>query len=113
MNCGLRVQDIGEFALIRELQASLPEHVRASDAVPLGIGDDAAAWHPSAGATSVITTDTMIEEIHFRLDWTDWRSLGHKMLAVNLSDIASMGASPVLATQCSGWTPTARLRRRG
>jgi thiamine-monophosphate kinase len=97
VNSGLRVQDIGEFSLIRELQASLPEHIRASEAVPLGIGDDAAAWHPSAGATSVITTDTLIEEIHFRLAWTDWRSLGHKMLAVNLSDIAGMGATPILA----------------
>lgn len=92
-----RVQDIGEFGLIAALQASLPERVRASDAVPLGIGDDAAAWRPTPGMTSVISTDTLIEEIHFRLDWTDWRSLGHKILAVNLSDIASMGATPLLA----------------
>jgi thiamine-monophosphate kinase len=93
----LLVQDVGEFGLIAALQESLPEHVRASQSVPLGIGDDAASWIPSPGTTSVITTDTLVEDIHFRLDWTDWRSLGHKMLAVNLSDVASMGATPVLA----------------
>jgi thiamine-monophosphate kinase len=97
MSSNILVRDIGEFALIAALRESLPEHVRASDAVPLGIGDDAAAWQPADGMTSVITTDTLIEEIHFRLDWTDWRSLGHKMLAVNLSDIAGMGATPILA----------------
>lgn len=97
MSRDLLVQEIGEFGLIAALQASLPEHVRASEAVPLGIGDDAASWIPAPGTTSVITTDTLVEAIHFRLDWTDWRSLGHKMLAVNLSDVASMGATPVLA----------------
>lgn len=91
------VGDIGEFGLIAALQASLPENVRASIAVPLGIGDDAAAWRPTPGMVSVVSTDTLIEEIHFRLDWTDWRSLGHKMIGVNLSDIASMGATPLLA----------------
>ncbi len=91
-----RVRDIGEFGLIAALQASLPENVRASDAVPLGIGDDAAAWWPTPGMTSVISTDTLVEDLDFRLDWTDWRSLGHRMLAVNLSDIASMGATPLL-----------------
>ncbi len=91
-----RVGDIGEFGLIAALHASLPESVRASDAVPLGIGDDAAAWRPTPGMTSVISTDTLVEHLDFRLDWTDWRSLGHRMLAVNLSDIASMGATPLL-----------------
>lgn len=90
------VRDVGEFGLIAALQASLPASIRSSDAVPLGIGDDAAAWQPTPGMTSVITTDTLVEEIHFRLDWTDWRSLGHRALAVNLSDVASMGAKPVL-----------------
>lgn len=98
MTGDIRVRDIGEFGLISNLDAALPEAVRSSERVPLGIGDDAAVWHPAPGMQSVITTDTLVENIHFRLDWTDWASLGHKMLAVNLSDIASMGARPVLAT---------------
>lgn len=100
----LRARDVGEFGLIAALNAILPESVRANDQVELGIGDDAAIWAPTTGMSSVITTDTLIEERHFRLDWTDWRSLGHKMLAVNLSDIASMGATPVLATITLGLT---------
>lgn len=109
MNPDTRVRDIGEFGLITALQESLPEHVRSSEAVPLGIGDDAAAWRPSHGAISVITTDTLIEDIHFRLDWTDWRSLGFKMLAVNLSDVASMGAVPLLAVITLGLTGDERV----
>jgi thiamine-monophosphate kinase len=94
----VRVRDAGEFGLIAALNAVLPPSVQANERVILGIGDDAAIWVPASGMTSVITTDTLIEGNHFRLDWTDWQSLGHKMLAVNLSDIASMGAKPVLAT---------------
>lgn len=93
-----RVREIGEFGLISALQEALPHPLRSTEAVPLGIGDDAAAWKPSPGTTSVITTDTLVEGNHFRLDWSDWRSVGFKMLAVNVSDIAGMGATPVLAT---------------
>lgn len=92
------VRDIGEFGLIARLQEALPDSVRVSERIDFGIGDDAAIWTPASGTSAVITTDTLVEKVHFRLDWTDWRSLGHKMLAVNLSDIAAMGASPVLAT---------------
>lgn len=94
----MRVRDLGEFALIDALLDVLPDSVRQSARVPLGIGDDGALWQPSQGTQSVITTDALVEGIHFRTDWTDWRSLGHKLLAVNLSDIAAMGARAVLAT---------------
>lgn len=99
-----RIRDVGEFGLIAALNSVLPHSARVNGRVTLGIGDDAAIWAPTSGTTSVITTDTLIEGRHFRLDWTDWRSLGHKMLAVNLSDIASMGAMPVLATITLGLT---------
>ncbi|HVL24093.1 MAG TPA: thiamine-phosphate kinase [Thermomicrobiales bacterium] len=104
-----RVRDIGEFGLIAELEAALPGPVRANERVDVGIGDDAAIWRPSDGLSSVITTDTLIEGNHFRLDWTDWRSLGHKMLAVNLSDVAAMGATAVLATVTLGLSGDERL----
>ncbi len=103
------VRDIGEFGLISRLDSVLPEATRTSASVPLGIGDDAAAWQPTPGMRSVITTDTLVEGNHFRLDWTDWKSLGHKMLAVNLSDIASMGGRPVLATVTLGLTGQERV----
>lgn len=102
------VADIGEFALIDRLAAALPPVARTGS-VALGIGDDAAVWEPTPGTVSVITTDSLVEAIHFRLDWTDWRSLGFKALAVNLSDIAAMGAAPLLATITLGLRGTERV----
>ena len=97
MSHGRGVSDIGEFGLIEALGRSLPAHVRAGAALEIGIGDDAAVWQPTAGEKIVLTTDSLVEDIHFRLDWTDWESLGHKILAVNVSDLAAMGAVPRLA----------------
>lgn len=104
-----RVSDIGEFGLIAQLDAALPNEVRRSGALELGIGDDAAVWRPSPGASVVITTDSMVEEVHFRLDWTDWESLGHKALAVNVSDLAAMGAAPKLAVVTLGLRGSERV----
>src|SRR5437868_15135611 len=63
----------------------------------LGIGDDAAIIQQFAGRDTVITTDLLIEEIDFHLDTTTPWLLGHKALAVSLSDIAAMGARPRFA----------------
>ena len=79
---------LGEFELIASLAS------RLDPAGELGIGDDAAAWTPTPGTLTVATTDILVEGIHFRLDWTTPRDLGWKALAVNLSDLAAMGASP-------------------
>lgn len=89
------VRDIGEFALIDRLISALPEAVRGTDSIR-GAGDDCAWWETPESIT-VATSDALVEGVHFRLDWTDWRSLGHKMLAVNLSDLASMGCAPRVA----------------
>ena len=96
------VRDLGEFGLIDALRAALPPETVAGDRLQLGIGDDAAIWRPTPDAEQVITTDSLVEGVHFRLDWTDWASLGHKTLAVNLSDIAAMGAWPRLAVLSLG-----------
>lgn len=90
-----RIRDIGEFALIERLIASLPDDARGDGRVS-GQQDDCAYW-PNEAGKSVVTTDALVDGVHFTLDWTDWRSLGHKMLAVNLSDLASMGCDPTLA----------------
>lgn len=104
-----RVSDIGEFGLISLLEAALPDEVRQNAALELGIGDDAAIWQPSFGASVVITTDSLVEEVHFRLDWTDWKSLGHKALAVNVSDLAAMGATPKVAVVTLGLRGSERI----
>jgi thiamine-monophosphate kinase len=78
-----------EFALINRLASLLdpPTH-------GIGIGDDAATWSPTPGTMTVATADMLVEGIHFRLDWTTPEDLGWKAMAVNLSDIAAMGARP-------------------
>jgi thiamine-monophosphate kinase len=93
-----RVRDISEFELIRRLRDALPESVRWSREVRLGIGDDAALWYAPPTMGVLVTTDSLIESVHFRTDWTSWRDLGWKALAVNISDIAAMGGNPKLAT---------------
>ncbi len=103
------VATLGEFALIDRLAEALAEVRAAAAPNLLGIGDDAAIWTPTPNTRAVITTDSLIAGIHFRLDWTTWHDLGHKALAVNLSDIAAMGARPRLATISLGLTGQERV----
>jgi thiamine-monophosphate kinase len=71
----------------------------------LGIGDDAAAWRPSRSNLSVITTDALVEDVHFTRATMSARDVGFRAMAANLSDIAAMGARPVLATIALGISP--------
>jgi thiamine-monophosphate kinase len=59
----------------------------------MGVGDDCALLRPDAGLELALTTDMLVEGTHFLPD-AEARSLGHKALAVNLSDLAAMGAAP-------------------
>jgi thiamine-monophosphate kinase len=88
-----------------ELIAEIRRRVRdiGSPRVVLGIGDDAAAWQPSRSARSVVTTDALVEGVHFTRDLMSARDAGWRALASNLSDIAAMGAQPVLATVALGF----------
>ena len=63
----------------------------------LGIGDDCALLSVPDGYELAVTTDTMVENVHF-FAGTDPEQLGHKLLAVNLSDLAGMGAKPLSVT---------------
>jgi thiamine-monophosphate kinase len=64
--------------------------------VALGIGDDAALLRPAPGCELVQSTDALIEQVHFPAGSAP-RSLGHRALAINLSDLAAMGATPAWA----------------
>lgn len=79
-----------EFELIRRYFATL---TLPRDDVALGIGDDAALLKPPRNHELVVTTDTLIAGRHFPDD-TDPQAVGWKALAVNLSDLAAMGAEP-------------------
>ncbi len=63
----------------------------------LGIGDDAAILRPDGREDWVVTQDAQVENVHFRRDWSSPADIGHRLAAVNLSDVASMGASPRFA----------------
>jgi thiamine-monophosphate kinase len=71
----------------------------------LGIGDDAAAWQPSRSHLSVITSDALVDGVHFASNVMPAAAAGHRAMAANLSDIAAMGARPVLATVALGVAP--------
>ncbi|GAB4174199.1 MAG: thiamine-phosphate kinase [Geothermobacteraceae bacterium] len=83
-----------EFELIERIRALAP----SSTAVTRGIGDDCAELEIPAGERLLVTTDMLLEGVHFRRDWTGMRDLGHKSAAVNLSDLAAMGATPLALT---------------
>lgn len=84
------LKELGEFGLIGRIAAKVPR----KSGVKIGIGDDAAAIEPTAGLLSLITTDMLLEGIHFDLSLCDPVTLGRKSLSVNLSDIAAMGGIP-------------------
>ncbi len=84
---------LGEFDLIRRF---FTRPAQRTD-VRLGVGDDCALLQPPEGKWLAITVDTLVEDVHF-LAGTDPEGLGHKSLAVNLSDLAAMGAAPAWAT---------------
>ncbi|WP_439608898.1 thiamine-phosphate kinase [Hydrogenophaga sp.] len=83
---------MGEFELIRRhfQRAGVP----APASVVLGIGDDCALLQPSPGHQIAVSTDMLVEGRHF-FPGVDPEALGHKALAVNLSDLAAMGARPL------------------
>lgn len=85
---------LSEFDLIKRYFAQ--HHIQDSR-VALGIGDDCALLNPSPGMQMAISSDMLVSGRHFFPD-ADPRMLGHKCLAVNLSDLAAMGAKPIAFT---------------
>lgn len=85
------IKDIGESDLIQRIADT---YQSSHSSVIAGIGDDAAALQVSNQNILLITSDLLIEDIHFDLTFTDSYYLGRKALAVNLSDIAAMGGTP-------------------
>ena len=77
----MRLSELGEFGLLAELERR--GLVRGQDAEGAVLSDGV-----------VVTQDMLVEGIHFWLDWIPWRDLGYKAAAVNLSDLAALGAEP-------------------
>ena len=111
------VAEKGEFELIETLAAVCARRSRAQtdslDArgfrLRLSIGDDAAAWDAAPGST-VFTTDTMVDAVHFDLSRIRWRELGWKSVAASLSDVAAMGCAPTFSVVTLGLRPDLPVR---
>jgi thiamine-monophosphate kinase len=86
------LEEIGEKALLRHVQARIP----SAPGVVVGPGDDAAAVE--TGPFALLTTDSLVEGVHFHRDAAPPRLLGRKALTVNLSDVAAMGGIGRFAT---------------
>jgi len=88
------IGDLGERRLIDRIRARFGP---SPGILSVGIGDDAAVVPPVRGALEVLTTDALVEGVHFDLSFSTFADVGFKALAVNLSDIAAMGGIPRLA----------------
>jgi thiamine-monophosphate kinase len=86
----MKLKDIGEFGFIERISQGC---LIRPDRIIQAIGDDAAAFFTDSGLVSLVTTDLLVERVHFLRDATTGFNLGYKSLAVNLSDIAAMGGT--------------------
>jgi thiamine-monophosphate kinase len=77
----VRLSELGELGLLAELERRGLAHGIENDAAELGDG-------------RIVTQDALVEDVHFRLGWISWRDLGFRAAAVNLSDLAAVGAEP-------------------
>jgi thiamine-monophosphate kinase len=84
------VADLGEHQLIQRITKRLA----SAPWVVVGPGDDAAVVRPRRGTFEVLTTDALVEGVHFDCRFVPPDAIGHRALAVNVSDLAAMGAEP-------------------
>lgn len=110
---GTPIAAVGEFGLIdrlrRVIEACEGEREIRGPRVTVGIGDDAAAIAPTPGFETLITCDIQVAGRHFVPEWTDPRTLGTRIAAVNLSDIGAMGGIPRAAVVSLGIGPEIAL----
>lgn len=85
------ISTLGEFGLIRHLTRDLP---KVNPSTQLGVGDDCAILAPAPGIRQLVTTDLLMEGIHFDLQYTPIKHLGYKAAMVNFSDVYAMNGTP-------------------
>ncbi len=89
------LSELGEFGLIERLTADL---VPVQPSTLVGVGDDAAVLRPNADQDLLVSTDLLVEGVHFDLAYVPLQHLGYKAAVVNFSDIYAMGGTPTQLT---------------
>ena len=89
----ITVSELGEFGLIKRVTAAVSAGAASAPTTLVGPGDDAAVVATADGRV-VASTDLLIENRHFRRDWSSANDIGHKAAARNFADIVAMGAVP-------------------
>jgi thiamine-monophosphate kinase len=97
---GQTVGDLGEFGLIAALQPRL----KSTAVVEVPSGDDAAVLRLGSERL-VVTTDMLVQDRHFRLEWSSPEDVGHKAAAQNFADLTAMGARPLALTAAIAMPP--------
>lgn len=105
----MKLEDVGEFAVIDRIQRAARNAPQPG--VVIGIGDDAAVLRARTGEDLVVSTDAVVEGVHFRWDWEPPRSIGRRALAAALSDLAAMGARPLCVVAALTVDPSLDIAR--
>ncbi len=87
----MEIASLGEFGLIERLTSDLQPK---NNSTLKGVGDDCAVIHYDADMQTLVTTDLLMEGVHFDLIYTPLKHLGYKAVMVNLSDVYAMGGTP-------------------
>lgn len=87
----MKLSDIGEFRIISSIRSDLRDFQKE---VIVGIGDDTAAIKVSGEKLLLFTSDSLVEDVHFKWDYTSPFQVGWKALVVNISDVAAVGGNP-------------------
>lgn len=87
-----KIRKVGEFELVEKIKKIIYPKRKGKGSLITGPGDDAFVAKLSPDFLLVATKDLLIEDVHFRTSWTTPQDLGYKSIAVNLSDLAAMGA---------------------
>lgn len=93
------ISSLGEFGLIDRLTENLPKE---NESTLRGVGDDAAVLHYPADVDELVTTDLLLENVHFDLTYVPLKHLGYKSAVVNFSDIYAMNGTPKQITVSLG-----------
>jgi thiamine-monophosphate kinase len=110
----VRLRDVGEFGLIERIAGAIARSGGSQTAmrqVVVGTGDDAAVLRPPRGHHVLISTDALVEGVHFRWRTQSPRIVGERALLVALSDLSAMGARPLACTVALAAPPSLELSR--